>query len=182
MEDFLQVGVIANTHGLRGEVKVFPTTDDPKRFKKLKEVWLDTGNGMEALEVSQSKFFKNLVILKFKGYDNINDVERHKGKGLFVTREHAVECEEGEYFIADLVGMEVWTQEGERLGEVADVMQTGANDVYVVQVAADSPYFPRVPGKKKELLLPAIQECILDIDMEAGRMEVRIMAGLLENV
>ena len=90
MEDLLQVGVITTTHGVRGEVKVFPTTDDANRFKKLKEVILDTGKEQLPLEIAQVKFFKNLVILKFKGIDNINDIEKYKGKSLYVTREHAV--------------------------------------------------------------------------------------------
>ncbi len=179
MEEMLQVGVITNTHGLRGEVKVFPTTDDAARFKKLKEVWLDSGDGMAALEVSQVKFFKNLAILKFKGFDSINDIEKYKGRGLFVTREQAVKCGKDEYFIADLIGMEAWTDQGEFLGEIADVIQTGANDVYVVQVREASPYAPKITGKKKELLLPAIKECILGVDMEGKRIEVHLMEGLV---
>ena len=179
MEDFLQVGVITNTHGLRGEVKVFPTTDDAKRFKKLKEAWLDTGKEMVALEISQVKFSKNLVILKFKGYDNINDIEKYKGKSLFVTRSHAVKCEKDEYFIADLIDMEAWTEEGELLGIITDVMQTGANDVYVVQVSEESPYALKVGNKRKELLLPAIKECVRNVDMEARKIKVHLMPGLL---
>ncbi len=180
MEDLLQVGVIANTHGLQGEVKVFPTTDDVKRFKKLREAWLDTGAGMTALEVSQVKFFKNLVILKFKGYDNINDIEKYKGKGLFVTREQAVKCGKDEYFIADLIGLEVQTEEGELLGTVTDVIQTGANDVYTVRAGEGSPYASKLGGKEKELLLPAIKECILSIDLEERQIKVHLMPGLVE--
>ena len=179
MEDFLQVGVITTTHGLRGEVKVFPTTDDAGRFKKLKNVWLDTGKEQMKLEISQVRFFKNLVILKFKGIDDINDVEKYKGKSLFVTREDAVKCEKDEYFIADLIGIEVVTEDGDTLGEIKDVLRTGANDVYVVKVSEESPFAPKVTDKRKELLLPAIRECILDVDMESGRMTVHLMAGLL---
>ena len=86
MENMLRVGVITSTHGVRGEVKVFPTTDDAKRFKKLKTVILDTGKGQTTLEIEQVKFFKNMVILKFKGYDNINDVETYDRK-ILITRE-----------------------------------------------------------------------------------------------
>ena len=89
MENMLRVGVITSTHGVRGEVKVFPTTDDAKRFKKLKTVILDTGKGQTTLEIEQVKFFKNMVILKFKGYDNINDVETWRQKDLLITREQA---------------------------------------------------------------------------------------------
>ena len=180
MEDLLQVGAIATTHGVRGEVKVFPMTDDVNRFKKLRKVFLDTGKDFLELEICQVKFFKNMVILKFKGIDNINDIEKYKGKGLFVTREHAVKCEKDEYFIADLIGIEVSTEEGEPLGELVDVLQTGANVVYVVRISEESPYVHRVSGKKKELLLPAIRECVLDVDMQERRMKVHLMAGLLD--
>jgi len=112
MEDLLQIGVITTTHGVRGEVKVFPTTDDPKRFKKLKQVILDTGKEQTELEVAGARFFKNLVILKFKGIDNINDVEQYRQKSLYVTRENAVPLEENEYFIADLIGLKVVSDEG----------------------------------------------------------------------
>ena len=91
MNDFFRVGVIANTHGIRGEVKVYPTTDDVGRFKNLKKVILDTGKEKKDLEIQSVKFFKNMAILKFKGIDNINDIEKYKGKELLVTREEAVE-------------------------------------------------------------------------------------------
>lgn len=169
MEDLLQVGVITSTHGVRGEVKVFPTTDDVKRFKKLKQVILDNGKEQLELEITQVKFFKNLVILKFKGIDSINDVEKYKGKNLLVTRENAVKCEKDEYFIADLIGIKAVTEEGQEIGEVADVIQTGANDVYVVKRSG-----------KKDLLLPAIKECILSVDMQERIMQVFVMPGLEE--
>ena len=129
MEDLLQVGVITSTHGIRGEVKVFPTTDDVSRFKKLKNVILDNGKEHRDLEIESVKFFKNMVILKFKGIDNINDVEKYKKAPLFVTRENAVPLEEDEYFIADLIGLKVVSDEGEDLGIIADVLQTGANEI-----------------------------------------------------
>ncbi len=180
MDDLLQVGAIATTHGVQGEVKVFPMTDDVKRFKKLKKILLDTGIGYQELEISQVKFFKNMVILKFKGIDNINEIEKYKGKGLFVTREQAVTCEKDEYFIADLIGLEVFTEAGELLGVMKDVLQTGANDVYVVQVSAESPYAQQVTNSNRELLLPAIQDCIRKVDMESRKMQVYLMPGLLE--
>ena len=181
MEDLLQVGIITNTHGLRGEVKVFPMTDDVNRFKKLKKVFLDIGEEYKELEILQVKFFKKMVILKFKGIDNINDIEKYRGKGLFVTREQAVKCEKDEYFIADLIGIEVRTEEGELLGEMKDVLLTGANDVYLVEIAKDSPYVDRVPGKKRELLLPAVHECIRRVDMEERVMHIHLMPGLVED-
>ena len=167
MEQFLQVGVISSTHGIRGEVKVFPTTDDPARFKKLKIVLLDTGKELTELEVQSVKFFKQFVILKFRDIDNINDIEIYKGKSLLVPREDAVELEENEYYIADLIGMEVVTDEGE-FGILRDVMETGANEVYII----DS-------KEHGEVLIPAIRDCILDVDVENRRMKIRLMDGLI---
>ncbi len=169
MEDTLRVGVIASTHGIRGEVKVFPTTDDAKRFEKLKEVLLDTGKELKTMEIQQVRFFKNMVIVKFKGYHTINDIEIYKGKDLLVTREHAVELGPDENFIVDLIGLSVETDEGELLGELTDVLITGANDVYEVT---------RTDGKK--VLLPAIKDCVLDVDLEAGRVLVHVLEGLLD--
>lgn len=167
MEDLLQIGVITTTHGVRGEVKVFPTTDDPMRFKKLKQVILDTGKEQIELEVAGARFFKNLVILKFKGIDNINDVEQYRQKSLYVTRENAVPLGENEYFIADLIGLKVVSDEGEELGNLSDVLQTGANDVYVVR-----------KENTPDLLIPAIRDCIRQVDIESGTMQVHLLAGL----
>lgn len=167
MEQLLQVGVIASTHGVRGEVKVFPTTDDPQRFKSLKNVILDTGKEQIPLEIQGVKFFKQFVILKFKGIDNINDIERYKRRSLFVTREDAVELEEDEYYIADLIGMDVITDEGEE-GKLVDVIETGANEVYVVEF-----------DKYGEVMIPAIHDCILDVDIEAMSMKVHLLEGLV---
>lgn len=169
MEQMLQVGVISSTHGIRGEVKVFPTTDDPNRFKKLKEIILDTGKEQKILEIESVKFFKQFVILKFKEIDNINDIEKYKGKSLYVTREHAVKLKKDEYFIADLIDMQVFLEDGTPFGVLTDVMQTGANDVYCVQTE-----------KYGEVLIPAIGECILDVDVEEKKMTVHLLPGLLE--
>lgn len=169
MEDMLRVGVISSTHGVRGEVKVFPTTDDPARFEELETVLLDTGKEKLELEIAGVKFFKNMVILKFKGYDSINDVERYRGRDLWITREQAVPLGEDENFVADLIGLAVVADGGETLGTMKDVMFTGANDVYVVE---------RENGK--ELLLPAIKDCILDVDLENGVMTVHVLDGLLD--
>lgn len=165
----LQVGVITQTHGIRGEVKVFPTTDDANRFKKLKEVILDTGKERLNMEIEGVKFFKQYAILKFKGYDSINDIEKYKNGKLLVTREKAVKLAKDEYFIADLIGLKVVTEEGEDFGTLKDVLTTGANDVYVVTRPDQS-----------EVLLPAIKECVRNIDMEVGCMTVHIMDGLLD--
>lgn len=168
MEDMLLVGVITQTHGVRGEVKVFPTTDDVNRFKKLKQVILDTGKETMPLEIQSVKFFKQFVILKFKGIDNINDIEKYKRCSLYVTREHAVPLEEDEYFIADMIGMEVCTEDGNIFGTLKDVIETGANDVYVIENAEHG-----------EVLVPAIKECIRSVDIEKGQMMIHLMDGLI---
>ncbi|MBQ6806115.1 MAG: 16S rRNA processing protein RimM [Lachnospiraceae bacterium] len=168
MIDELQVGVITQTHGIRGEVKVFPTTDDVNRFKKLKEVILDSGKERLILNIEGVKFFKQFVILKFKGYDSINDIEKYKNAKLLVTREKAVKLKKDEYFIADLIGMKVVTENGAAFGTLKDVLETGANDVYIVET-----------DDAKEVLIPAIKECILKIDMDAAVMTIHLMDGLL---
>lgn len=169
MEQLLRVGVISSTHGVRGEVKVYPTTDDVNRFKKLKKVVLDTGREYIDLEISGVKFFKNLVILKFKGIDNINDIEKYRGKDLLVHREDAVELEENENYVADLIDLKVVTDDGKVLGYLTEVMETGANDVYVVETEDG-----------QELLLPAIRDCILDVDLDEEVMTVHILPGLFD--
>lgn len=168
MEQYLRVGVISSTHGLKGEVKVFPTTDDPERFRKLKKVYLDTGKDYMPLKVTGIKFFKNQVVLKFQEFQDINEIEKYRGKDLLIDREQAVPLAENENFIVDLIDMDVYDKEEKRLGTLTDVLQTGANDVYVVET-----------DEGKEILLPAIPSCILDVDVEAAKMIVRIPEGLL---
>ena len=169
MEDMFRIGVYSNTHGVRGEIKVFPTTEDVKRFDYLKEIVMDCGKeGMKTFEVSGARYFKNMVILKFKGIDNINLIEKYKGAEIFVTRENAIPLEDDEFYIADILGAEVVSDEGEVLGTLKDVMQTGANDVYDIKL-----------DKGGELLLPAIKQCILDVDIDGGTMKVHVLKGLM---
>ena len=168
MEDLLKVGVITTTHGVRGEVKVYPTTDEPERFLDLEYVLLDTGKELRRLDIKNVRFFKNLVILKFDGIDNINDIEKYKGRDLWIPREEAQELDEDEYYIADLLGMKVLLEDGSEFGTLKNVMETGANDVYIVD---------RVDGE--EILLPAIHDCVLDVDVEKNTMTVHLMKGLV---
>lgn len=163
------MGAITQTHGLRGEVKVFPTTDDAKRFKKLKEVILDTER-KKVLEIEGVKFFKQFVILKFKGFDDINDIERYKGKCLYVTRENAVKLKKDEYFIADLIGIQIYDENDGYMGILKDVIVTGANDVYDIALE---------DGRR--LLLPAIRQCVLAVDMVQRKMKVHVLDGLLDD-
>ena len=169
MEERFQVGVISSTHGIRGEVKVFPTTDNVKRFKKGITLILDTGKEERQLIVEGVKFFKQFVILKFEGINHINDIEKYKSKSLYVTRENAIKLKKNEYFIADLIGVQVWEDNGDFLGELKDVIETGANDVYVIK-----------QENGKDILLPAIKECILSVKIEEKKMIVHVMEGLRE--
>lgn len=169
MEKYFRVGVISNTHGIKGEVKVYPTTEDIKRFDDLKDALIDTGKEFMDVHVTGVKYFKNMVIVKFKEFDNINDVIPYKGKDLLVTRENAIQKNDGKYFIADLVGCDVITDTDEHLGVLTDVLQTGANDVYVVKM-----------DNGKEVLLPVIEQCVLKKDIEKQVITVHLMKGLID--
>ncbi len=169
MEEFLQVGVIASTHGLKGEVKVFPTTDDVRRFEELEYVLLETDKkGKMRLEIAGVKYFKQFAILKFKGIDTIDEIQPYKGRSLWVPREMGQELSENEYYIADLIGMEVYLEEGSLLGILKDVLETGANDVYSVMTADG-----------KEVLIPAIRQCIQQVDVQEKKMQVHLLDGLV---
>ena len=169
MEQALRVGVVASTHGIKGEVKVFPTTDDVNRFKKLKKVFIDMKREQVTLEIENVKFFKQFAILKFKGYDNINDIQQFVKKDLMIDRADAVPLAKGEFFICDLVGLDVVDEDDNRLGMLKDVLQTAANDVYVVE---------RLEGR--ELLIPSIPQCILEHNLEQGFIRVHLLPGLLD--
>lgn len=169
MENIFQVGVISSTHGVRGEVKVFPTTDDAKRYSKLKEVILGEGDNAPVLHIQGVKYFKNMVIVKFEEYNSLNDVQVIKGKKLYVTRSNAVKLSKDEYYIADLIDMTCIDEEKNIKGTLTDVMETGANDVYVIKLEDG-----------RELLLPAIKECVLDIDFDEEAIKINILNGLLD--
>ncbi|MDO4438490.1 MAG: ribosome maturation factor RimM [Eubacteriales bacterium] len=169
MNKELRVGVIVKTHGIRGEVKVYPTTDSPMRFNEITDIKLKLGKKVKQLKIEDVHYFKNLAILKFEGLDRIEDVEAYKGAELYVSREDATELSEDEYYIADLIDIEVYSDEGKYIGRLKDVLETGANDVYIVSREDD-----------KDLLLPAIHDCIKEINIEENKMTVHIMDGLLD--
>lgn len=166
-DEMLQVGVITDTHGIKGEVKVFPTTDDVNRFDYLKKAYIDSKEGLIPVKVNSVKYFKQYVIIKFKGINDINDIEKYKKSPLLVTREDAVPLEEGQYYITDIIGINVYTDDGVNIGTLKEVLQTGANDVYIVR-----------NSENKEILIPAIKQCILDIDLEKKEMKVHLLDGL----
>ena len=168
-EDLFQIGIITGTHGLKGEVKVFPTTDDKERFLDLDTVLIDTGKELIEKKVQYCKFFKQFVFVKFEGLNDINDVEKYKRCPLKVTRENAVPLEEDEYYVADLLGLTIVDESGVTIGELVDVIETGANDVYEVKTSDGG-----------HVLLPAIKDCILDVDMDEKIILVHMLKGLVD--
>ena len=169
--ELLSVGQITSTHGLKGEVKVYPTTDDPeKRFTQLKEVILKTPREEIPAVIRSVRFSKNLALLRFEGIDGIDAAEKYRGAYVCVPRDRAQKLGPDEYYEADLIGMEVVSEEGDELGVLSKVLHTGANDVYEIE---------RDPETKKTFLIPAIKECIKKVDTEEGVMTIHVMEGLL---
>ena len=168
MLDELQVGVIRRTHGVHGELKVYTTSDDPYRFETLREVILSGRGKRRTARVEGVRYFKDLMILKLEGIDDPETAAQLCGMEILIPRSEAMELGENEYFIGDLIGCRVFTDEGKLLGELTDVLQTGANDVYQVKTEDGG-----------EVLLPAIRECILRVEPEKGEILVHLMKGLL---
>ncbi|MDC7295142.1 ribosome maturation factor RimM [Butyrivibrio sp. DSM 10294] len=170
MTERFQVGVIASTHGLKGEVNVFPTTEDPERFKKLKKVTLTTQRGENIeLDVESARFFKKFVIVKFKQFNDINEVEKFKSCELTIDRKDALKLEPGEYYCADLIGLDVVDEEGKVLGNITDILQTGANDVY--EMTRDD--------NSEKVYIPAIKDCIREVSPDEGKIVIHVMEGLM---
>ena len=169
MEDELRIGVITSPHGVHGEVKVYPTTDDPNRFQTVGFVTVESKGQRTRMDITSVKYFKGMVILKLSGIATRDDAELFRNADLWILRSQSSPCREGEYFIADIIGMEVYTEEGQRVGTVTDVYETGANNVYEVR---------KEDGK--ELLLPVIPSCIRNVSVPEKRMTVHILPGLEE--
>ena len=168
LEDIFRIGVITEPHGVRGEVKVFPTTDEPERIKKIKEIILDDGKEKRMVHPEAVRHQKNLLLIKFKEFNNRDEVERLRKKELFVSREYASPLKKDEYYISDLIGLKIIDEDDREIGTLKDVLQTGANDVYQILM-----------NDGKELLLPAIRQCVLKVDIEAGYVQVHVMDGLV---
>lgn len=170
MEKEFKIGAIIKPHGVHGEFKVYSTTDDNQRFKKLKNVIVRTAKEEFTAKVVSVKASDTDVILKIEGYDTPESIEKLRKAELFVTRDNAVKLKKDEYFVADLIGLKVTdTDTGNVLGTLTDVLQTGANDVYEVTIS-----------EEKKVLIPAIKECIISVDVEAGNMKVHLLPGLMD--
>ncbi len=168
MEHFFEIGKITGTHGIRGTMRVFPTTQDPARFEKLKEVTVEIRGKQEVFHVQKVAYQKNMILLTLKEISDINVAELYKNGRILIPDAAAIPLEEDEYYTRDLYGLQVVTDEGEALGELVKIYETGANDVYAVQK----------DPQEKELLLPAIKDCILKVDLENGVMTVHLLEGL----
>jgi 16S rRNA processing protein RimM len=168
MLEYLRVGQIINTHGVKGEVKIYPLTDDVMRFKKLKFIFIKNGDSYNRVDIESVKFVKNFPVLKLSGIESMNDAERYRDVYIYVDRENAVKLKEDTYFIADLIGMDVYTVDDKKIGNITSVFSTGSNDVYEVKM-----------DDGKEILLPAIKDVVKNVDVKERKMHVVLLEGLL---
>jgi 16S rRNA processing protein RimM len=170
MQDFLQVGKVVNTHGVKGEVKVVPLTDDPQRYDKLKWVYAGNDDTKQILNIESVKYFKNTVIIKFKEVPDMDGAINLKEQYLYVDRKNAVKLPKDTYFICDLIGSEVFETDGTKLGDLRDIIQTGSNDVYIVKSESG-----------KEILVPALKSVVKEISIENKKIVVELPEGLIED-
>lgn len=167
MERYFEIGKVAGTHGIKGTLRIFPTTDDPSRYELLKELIIDNKGNRETFHIEKIAYHKKFVLVTVKEIKDINDAELYKGATVQIPDSKALPLEENEYYMRDLYGLKVFTDDGEELGELVDIYRTGANDVYSVKQEG-----------KKELLIPAIKQCIIKIDIENQKMIVKLLEGL----
>lgn len=164
----LEVGQIVNTFGIKGMVKVMPFTDDIRRFDKLDKVYIEKNKSKKEYKIEEVKYHKNMVLIKFKGIDKIEQAEELRNSYLTVSRDSVEELEEGRYYIVDLLGLDVYTDEQVLLGTLDDIFNTGSNDIYVVK-----------NKEGKQILLPAIEDVIKQVDLEDKKIIVHLLPGLV---
>ncbi|HOH89038.1 MAG TPA: ribosome maturation factor RimM [Bacillota bacterium] len=167
MLEYLSIGQIINTHGLRGAVKVYPLTDDISRFEKLKEVYVEENDGIVKYKVESVKFLSSTVSVKLKGVDSEEAANKLRGSYIKVDRKSAVKLPKDTYFICDLIDLEVYDEKGLLIGTVKDVLQTGSNDVYVIESSG------------KDILIPALKDIVKKIDLENKKILVEMPEGLI---
>lgn len=165
--NYLRVGKIVNTQGIKGEVRVMPLTENVNRFDELEYVYLDDVK-LIPMDIEYVKYHKNFVLIKFNGVDNMDDAEKLKDNYLLVDRKNAIKLPEGRYFVCDIIGMSVYDIDGGYLGKISDIISTGSNDVYVVR------------NEEKEILIPALKTIVKEINMAETRMVVELPEGLVE--
>ena len=163
--EYIQIGKISNIHGVKGDIKVIPLTDDMKRYDELKEVYV--GINKDLLEIEKVSYLKNQVILKFKGINSIKDAEKYLNNFISINKEDAI-LPEGSYFLFDIIGMEVYDMKDNFIGKIRDVIQSGANDVYVIK------------DSDTEYMIPAVKQFVKSIDIENKKMLIDPIEGMLE--
>lgn len=168
MQNLLEIGQIVNSYGIKGFLKVVPYTDDITRYSNLKEIYIEKNKKLEKMEIEEVKYHKNLVLLRLKGIDDINETLKYKNCYIKIDRKDAVDLPENSYFIVDLIDIEVYTEEDKYLGKIIDIFPTGSNDVYVVKDELG-----------KQILLPAIREVIKKVDIENKKMIVHLLEGMV---
>lgn len=166
--EFVQVGKIINTQGIKGEIRIMPFTDDIYRFDELEKVYI--GKDKEKLEIAHVRYKNNIVILKFKGYNSINEVEKFKNRNIYVDEEDRIELKENQYFIFDIIGCKVFDTSNKEIGIVVDILEAGSSDIYVIE--------GRV--KKREYLIPGVKEFVKDINIEEKRIIIDPIEGMIE--
>lgn len=167
MESLLEVGQIVNSYGIKGFLKIVPLVDNNNQFKEFKKLYVQKNKSFEELNVEEVKFAKDLVLLKAQGIDSIEEAIKLKNLYIYAKRED-IKLEKGAHFIVDLIGLEVYTEDGKFLGILKEVLQPGANDVYVVENES-----------KEQILLPVIPDVIKNIDIEGKKVVVHLLEGLL---
>lgn len=167
MKDLIEVGQIVNTYGIHGFVKIKPFVDYKEQFKSFKILFLSFGKQTKELEVEEIRFSNDLVLAKLKGIETIEQAEEYRNLYLYAKRRD-IPLEEGAHFIVDLIGLEVYTEDGKLLGTIKEVLQPGANDVYVVEDVTH-----------KDILLPVIPDVIKKIDLEEKKVVVKLLKGLI---
>lgn len=168
-QEYFEIGQIVNTFGIKGMLKVNPFTDDITKFEKIKTVLVEINGKQSSLEIEEVKYSKNQVLLKIKGIDTIEQANKYRNCYLKIPRAKAGKLPENTYFIADLIGLQVYSDEGKLLGKVEDIYNTGSSDIYVVKDECG-----------KQILLPAIKEVIKQIDLEQEKIIVHLLKGLVD--
>lgn len=169
MEKYLEIGQIVNTFGIKGEVKVVPFTDDITRFDELKEIYVEKKNELKLFQIEQVNYKKNMVILKLKGIETVEEAEKLRNCYLKIDRKDAKKLPKDTYFIVDLIGLDVYTDEGKLIGKVDDIYNAGSSDIYVVKDELG-----------KQILLPAIKDVLKEVDLENQKIIVHLIKGLVD--
>lgn len=168
MQEFLEIGQIVNTFGIKGMLKIKPFTDDITRFDRLKKVYVETNKVKKEYEIEELKYHKDMVLIKFKGIDKVEEAEILRNSYLKVNRKDEPKLEEGTYYIVDLIGLDVYSDEGKLLGKLNDIFNYGSSDIYEVKNELG-----------KQLLLPAISDVIKEINLQERKIVVHILEGLI---